>query len=218
MESKLFPPTILCLGIQATRPFLLCFWCCTSSSKANAENCETLSESCCGFFFSLFTITPNPTFFPSYFSCSANSQLSDRLETAGARRLHLRTVLLLRQCLFCNCVGLTDLAQLLMAFSQTSLFEAHNNFSVIWVLSDSNLGQCGCACYFCINSSCLILKSFEFPIQLLIYLWLVNGWQCLNSLSCWAISRAQLPSFFGDVFITITYNTLSTFYVLIIIL
>lgn len=58
------------------------------------------------------TITPSPTFFPSYFSCSANSPLSDRLETAGARRLHLRTVLLLRQCLFCNCVGLTDLAQL----------------------------------------------------------------------------------------------------------
>lgn len=49
MESKLFPPTILRLGIQAARPFLLWLWCCTSSSNANNYKCEMLSESCCFF-------------------------------------------------------------------------------------------------------------------------------------------------------------------------
>lgn len=100
MESKLFPPTLLCLGIQATRPFLLCFWCCTSSSNANNYKCEMLSESRC--FFSSQSL-PILIFFPS-FSCSANSFQTGwwrQVVRAGCTYAPLFPhLLLLRQCLY----------------------------------------------------------------------------------------------------------------------
>lgn len=130
MESKLFPPTILCLGIQATRPFLLCFWCCTSSSNANNYKCEMLSESCCLFFssqslpilLSYLLIAALPTAF--------RQAGGDSWYTQVALTHHYSPhLLLLRQCLYFAPVLVWQIWHNCSWSLVRVCSEAHNNYS-----------------------------------------------------------------------------------------